>query len=274
MNAKQNKNGAAFQQRNSKRMSLQFLLLILVSVTAYNYFSGAYFSKPLFPINTIQVVGEIENIKRQALQSAMLGYLDSGFFMVNVAAIKKAVEELEWIDTASVRRIWPDKIRVLVTEQKAIAQWGDVALINKNGSLFSPEKGSYPEQLVSFIGPNAMRIELLELYQELQAMLQEYALQISKVEVNGRRALEVTLSNGVKLVFGKQRDVGESSVLVDRFLIACKQGLANRLDDIAVVDLRYTNGFSVSWKEKGNVSVISESDSGLKSVKRRVLVNG
>jgi len=253
-----------FQQGKVKRMSLKFLLLILGSVTVYNYFSGAYVNEPLFPINTIQVVGEIENIKKQALQSVMLEYLDSGFFMVNVAAIKKAVEKLEWIETASVRRVWPDKIRVLVAEQEAIAQWDNVALINKNGSLFSPEKVSYPDQLVSFKGPDAMRIELLELYQELQAMLQEYALQISSMEVNDRRALEVSLSNGVKLIFGKQRDVGESSVLVDRFLIACKQGLANRLDDIAVVDLRYINGFSVCWKEKENMNVSSE----------RVLVNG
>jgi len=250
-----------FQQRKFKRLSFQLLLLILVSVTTYNYFSGAYFNKPLFPISTIQVVGEIENIKKQALQSVMLEYLDSGFFMVNVAAIKKAVEKLEWIETASVRRVWPDKIRVLVTEQEAIAQWGNVALINKKGLLFSPEKVSYPDQLVRFKGPDAMRIELLELYQELQAMLQDHTLQISKIEVNSRHALEVSLSNGVKLIFGKQRDVGESSVLVDRFLIACKQGLANRMDDIAVVDLRYTNGFSVRWKEKENMNVSSDRES-------------
>jgi cell division protein FtsQ len=264
VNAKPNKNRVDFQHNNLKRMGLQFLLLILVSVTAYNYFSGAYFNKPIFPINTIQVVGELENTKQQALQSVMLEYLDSGFFVVDVAAIKMAVEKLEWIETASVRRVWPDKIRVLVTEQKAVAQWGDVALINKNGLLFSPEKMSYPGQLVSFKGPDAMRIDLLEFYQELQAMLQEYDLQISKVEVNSRRALEVSLSNGMKLIFGKQRDVGESSVLVHRFLIACKQGLANRLDDIAVIDLRYTNGFSVRWKEKEKMNVSS----------KRVSVNG
>ena len=275
MNTKLNRNKEDLQKSKFKRISLNFLLLILVSVVSYNYFLGAYFNKPQFPINTIQVVGEIENLKLEALQSAMMGYLDAGFFTVNVAAIKNAVEKLEWIESASVRRVWPDKIRVLVTEQKAIARWDDMALINRNGALFSPEKVSYPEQLVSFKGPDAMRVELLDLYQELQPMLQAHALQMSKLEINGRRALEISLSNGIKLIFGKQRNVGDSSLLINRFLTACRQGLANKMDDIAVVDLRYTNGFSVRWKDKENLRATSGlvSDS-IRNATKRVSVNG
>lgn len=285
MNGKLNKDKEDIQAKKFKRASLNFLLLILVSVTTYHYFWGTFFSKPQFPINTIQVVGEIENLKRQALQSAMMGYLDAGFFTVNVTAIKNAVEKLEWIESASVRRIWPDKIRVLVTEQKAIAQWDGKALINRNGALFSPEKVSFPEKLVSFKGPDAMRIELLELYQELQPMLQKQALMISELELNSRRALEITLSNGIKLVFGKQRDIRDSSVLIERFLAACKQGLADKMENIAIVDLRYTNGFSVRWRNQENKTASSGSSSGSDSkedsnfsssqkITKRVSVNG
>jgi len=285
VNGKLNKDKEDIQAKKFKRASLNFLLLILVSVTTYHYFWGTFFSKPQFPINTIQVVGEIENLKRQALQSAMMGYLDAGFFTVNVTAIKNAVEKLEWIESASVRRIWPDKIRVLVTEQKAIAQWDGKALINRNGALFSPEKVSFPEKLVSFKGPDAMRIELLELYQELQPMLQKQALMISELELNSRRALEITLSNGIKLVFGKQRDIRDSSVLIERFLAACKQGLADKMENIAIVDLRYTNGFSVRWRNQENKTASSGSSSGSDSkedsnfsssqkITKRVSVNG
>ncbi len=259
MNAKLREND--FQHKTFRRTSLHFLLLILVVVAAYNYFFGTFFGKSKFPINTIQVVGDIENLKQQTLQAAMVGYLDAGFFTVDVAAIKKAVETLEWIESASVRRVWPDKIRVLVTEQKAIAQWDNGALINRNGMLFSPEKMSYPEQLVRFNGPEAMRIELLELYQELQPMLKKQALDMTKVELDGRRALEISLSNGIRFILGRQRNVGESGLLIERFLIACKQGLAGKLDNIAIVDFRYTNGFSVRWKDKEQKNAKADSNS-------------
>ena len=263
-------NSFGFQRAKIGRKYFYLPIVIASVVLAYGLLTGRLIDSPLFPINTIQVVGEVKNIEKQTLQDAMQIYMQNGFFTLNVVALKQTVENLQWIESASVRRIWPDKVRVAITEQKAIARWGDQGLINSNGTVFNPGEENYPQNLVRFNGPDGMRLELLDLYQELQTMLLPYNLEIASMDINSRRALEMELHNGIKFVFGKQRDIGESAQLVNQFLIACEKGLAKKLDSIKLVDLRYTNGFSVQWKSENKSGIRS----GLTGVSNRVAVHG
>ncbi len=69
--------------------------------------------------------------------------LPSGSSMLSFdgAAARRRIEQLPWIDTATVTRVLPDRIQVAVTERKAFARWQNpdgTYLIDRTGRVLSP----------------------------------------------------------------------------------------------------------------------------------------
>lgn len=70
--------------------------------------------------------------------------------------------------------------------------------------------------------------------------------------LNERRALEVDLSNGIQIKFGRINASVDLFSAAARFLNAYEDSLKGQEEKISVVDLRYTNGFAVQWKKAHN----------------------
>ncbi len=66
-----------------------------------------------------------------------------------------------------------------------------------------------------------------------------------RLVVTDRRAWQMTLDNGIELRFGR----GDVDALLDRFARVYLRVLSASATRIAAVDLRYTNGFAVRWKD-------------------------
>ena len=81
-------------------------------------------------------------------------------------------------------------------------------------------------------------------------MTADLGLRITNINVNDRRAMQLTLSNGVQLFMGRVRDTSESGTEMMRFVRAYKATLAPQIDRVQFVDLRYTNGVAVRWKQQ------------------------
>ena len=70
------------------------------------------------PIKRVQISGQFRHLTSAQLQEAVSGTVVGGFFTVNVDAVMRAARTLPWVDTASVRRVWPDTLRLEVAEQR------------------------------------------------------------------------------------------------------------------------------------------------------------
>ena len=233
---------------------LSGLLLIIAYMALVGV--GNTVARPLLPINSIQVMGDLQGLRIGDLKDAVDSYADAGFFGVDVKAVKQVAEELPWAKTVSVRRVWPDKLEISVTEENAVARWGDEAVINDQGKIFSPQAHNIPSYLVQLNGPEGTHETLLSHYREMQNILSRQALIIARLSYDGRRSIEVELHDGLKLYIGKVKDAQEGAVLMQRFADAYQYALKARADDILGVDLRYTNGLSVRWKSKAKEGVI------------------
>ena len=118
------------------------------------------------------------------------------------------------------------------------------------------------QSLVQLQGPDNSQSELFELYSELQPLFDgklqhsdaigAEEIRIVKVYLNERRALGVELSNGMHVMFGRMRASMDLYNAAARFVQAFNTSLIGRVGRIAVVDLRYTNGFAVQWKDSSN----------------------
>jgi cell division protein FtsQ len=202
------------------------------------------------PIQTVQVEGEFRYLAREDLYKAIGSLASGGFFNVDVRAVKQAVEAMAWIDRASVRRIWPDTLRIEIVEQTPLALWaenkegGKSKVVNARGELFHPPTKGLPTELPFFVGPEGTEEIVAKRYQQLSGMFVKAGLDIAGLTLSDRRAWQVTTKNGLQIVLG--RTTGDEQLR--RFTSAYAEVIANKVQNIRAIDLRYTNGFSVRWK--------------------------
>ena len=198
------------------------------------------------PVRAVRVQGDLQQIGREELRAAVEPFVDSGILWLDVAAVRASVEALPWVRRAAVRRAWPDAVLVEVEERRAIARWADGGLISHEGVKFVPQR-KFGQALPVLTGPTGTEAMVTEGYLQLEKALDPVGLDIARVSVDARRAWRIAMTNGVEVVLGRDRHEARLA----RFLGAWPRILGPRVNRVARVDLRYANGFAVSWREAG-----------------------
>ncbi|MBF0470056.1 MAG: cell division protein FtsQ/DivIB, partial [Gammaproteobacteria bacterium] len=145
-----------------------------------------------------------------------------------------------------VRRGWPDRLLLRIEEQEEVAAWEEDALLNSDGDLFYPKQ---PEQftadLIRLHGPRGTEKRVLQTWLSVRSYFQLLSLKVNRLTLNSRRAWLVELENGLRLNLGREETTGR----VDRFARVYRKFVAPIVPRVAALDLRYTNGYAVSWRE-------------------------
>jgi cell division protein FtsQ len=225
-------------------VAMKLLLLVLV-VGAVGWGVQRLLDPAQFPLHTVRIESALKHVAQQMIRETVASYVQAGFLGVDVDAVRDALEALPWVQSASVRRAWPDKLVVRVTEQQALARWGSDALVNLRGELFQPPVDESWERLPLLRGPGETNRMVAEQYVAMQGMLTPLGLMITHMSLNERRALSLRLDNGLQLGLGRQ----DTDLRLLRFVRVFPQVLLPRLAEIESVDLRYTNGFAVRWRD-------------------------
>ena len=198
----------------------------------------------MFPINYIRVEGEIENLNEEKLQEALKPALSGGYFHQDLGEIGWVVRSFPWVDRVRLSKIWPDTVEVDISEQKAVARWGDRALLNPRGERFAPEGIEGFSGLPVIYGPLGMESYLLDMLNTLNDRLAPKVVKVATLDMSKRRAWIVRLDNGLELHFGRQDPVA----VLERFLELVPKLGDDVFAQLKRVDLRYPNGFAVVWK--------------------------
>jgi cell division protein FtsQ len=245
------RNAIAARQRRRNRYKLVKRVLrfaVLLSMAGLAWMAWERMPAPelavLFPINYVRVAGEVENLDAGKLQEALQPAISGGYFYQDLGEIEGVVRSFAWVDTVRLSRIWPDTLEVDITEQQAVARWGDRALLNPRGERFTPDGIEAFAKLPVIYGPLGMESYLLEMLNTLNEKLAPQRLAVATLDMSKRRAWIVKLDNGLELHFGRQ----DPEKVLERFLeLAPKLG-DNVLTQLKRVDQRYPNGFAVVWK--------------------------
>ena len=198
------------------------------------------------PVRNVRIEGDFVHLDRGELEAAAAPLVSGGFFTIDLRRVEEVIEALPWVYDVSLRRQWPDTLEVRVVEQVAIARWGDRALLNQYGELFEPLQASVPQGLPILHGPEGKERELIDRFIKVTEMLKTVDLQPRELVEDQRRAWHLSLDRGVKITLGRDDTVAR----LQRFLAVYPQTLADRIDALAQIDLRYTNGFAVAWRDK------------------------
>jgi cell division protein FtsQ len=211
--------------------------------------SVALIERTKFPLRVLRVEGAFSHVTTPQLSAIIQPYAAGGFFATDVQAIKQALEGLPWVERASVRRVWPDALHVTVTEQRAVARWNDEGLVNPAGQVFYPaERAAQLQNLPLLEGPPRTSAQVLAALVKLNGQLSPLRLSVVRLSMDARRALRLTLSNGMEVTLGRK----DSERQIERFVRFYPGTLDGRIAEVEEVDLRYTNGFAVKWRLSGN----------------------
>ena len=209
------------------------------------------------PIETVAVSGRFQRVAPVDVERAVKAEVHgAGLLSVDLAAVRRAIHTLPWVDGVSVQRAWPRGLDVLVIEQTAAARWGQRGLLNTRGELFDSDERHIPAELAELSGPAGKESVVAQRYLAAEGRLMQAGLRLTAVRLDARGAWEMDLANGVTVRLGR-REVDQR---FEKFMNTALKLVTQRGEDIAYVDMRYTNGFAIGWR--GNAARSAGKDGG------------
>jgi cell division protein FtsQ len=229
-------------------------LLLGAALAGYGYLS----QPGRLPLRVVEVNGEFQQLETAQIQQVVMGAIDGGFFGCDMQKLRTAVLAMPWVEDVSIRRVWPDRLRMTVSEQVPLARWGEDALINVSGVVFRPEALDASSGLVKLHGPAGSERRVVEFFQVALPAARARGLQISEVELDQRRHWWLRFENGVTVSLGRE-NVDYRLAQFFRVYPSLAAGDARQPERI---DMRYAHGFAVRWRENGDTQ---PGAAGLKS---------
>ncbi len=224
------------------------LLLVVLGMGLYELVNRL---QPLaqHPISVISVEGDLQYIDRDSVQRSIGPYLQESLVTVDLDALRSDLLAMPWVAGASVTRVWPDQLIIKLDEHLPVARWGDDALLNNAGRAFTPEQIESFQGLPRLNGPDRAKRRVMQTYQQFNRLLRPYGHEVARLEMRDRGSWFLTTRSGIELLLGRDDVVDK----MQRFLTIDKLMLADRRELIARVDLRYSNGMAVAWREPATV---------------------
>lgn len=195
-------------------------------------------------IMAIDVKGTLIGESRTDLERKAGDWIGKSFFATDLSDIKNDLELRPWVESAAVRRVWPDRLEIEIREKKPLAYWNGDRLVSRAGELFSPGNPEVAGRLPRLAGPDERVKDVIRMARTMSDTLGGHGLGFAGLTLEQRGAWTLTLANGIEVVLG--RDQVEERFA--RFITVYENRLISREDEVSQVDARYTNGVAVKWK--------------------------
>ncbi len=228
-------------------LGVSFFVLVIVTIFSFSwYLNNKMSSEESTPVTSIVIGGEMPFTIRQDIEVAIEHVNLGNFFNVDVNEVQKKVAELPWVYSVSVRKKWPNELKIYVVDQTPIALWNGDFLINQYGKAFQADTTRLNPGLPAFYGPEGSEHIALENFDNLSKLLKFSELSIDELLLTERHSWQLTLNNGVMLNLGRENKVER----VQRFMDVYPQIIKTKKENQQVdyVDLRYDTGLAVGWK--------------------------
>lgn len=236
--------------------------LLILCVVGVGAFAIDYLSRDeVMPIQRVVLSSQLNWQSAEKLQAVINQTVQGNFVTLNVSELRTEIESLPWIAHAGVRRNWPDTIAIAVKEEEPRFRWQwqqANGLINQQGELLQPTLNAEQQTRLDALPliecqPEQVALALTT-WAQVSDILATARMDIEKLWVDQRHSVRLLTSNGLTLVLG--RDLEQSHLR--RFIAIYWGQLQKYQSQIARIDLRYTNGFSIAWQELSDTENNSE----------------
>ena len=217
-----------------------------------------------FRITTVSVSGEKHLTSADILAAAGVR-LDVSLLFLDADAARLRLKAMPWISEAAVRKLYPDRVEITLTEREPFAVWqvaGRISVISREGTVIAPLSGTEFASLPLVVGPGCgLRagefLTLLDRYPDIRDRVRASILV-------GERRWNLRLRNGIDIML-PESGVEAALELVSR-LDRDKQLLSR---DIAAVDLRLPDRVSVRLSDEAALARERARQAKDKAAKRK-----
>lgn len=223
---------------------LQLKLAVLLGIVWIWPFIQQAMAK-VMPIRYVQVAGAFQYIEKQNIQTKINPLAQTSYFLVDLQAIQQSVMSLPWAENVQVQRIWPDRLKLIIYEQKPVIRWQAHSLLSQHGEVFRPLNIDKFQSLPVLLAPNEQRQELLQVMQGLNISLMDQGLHLAEFRVNDRQSWLLSMQNGLVIQLGRLQPLEKFNQLMQAFIVSGYE-LVNKM---LYVDMRYPNGYAVRWRK-------------------------
>lgn len=197
-----------------------------------------------FPIRYVRVAGALQYITQESIDSVIEPLVATGYFFVDLHAIQAALMTLSWSKQVTVKRVWPDRIELIIQEREPEVRWGDNGLLNSEGVIFIPQNMDKFKMLPILSVPEKQRVEFLNIMRKLTQELAVQGLKLQEFVVSERQAWLLKMEKGLWIQLGKDQPLENFKKLMKVFVVSGQDEIAK----MAYVDMRYPNGYAVRWR--------------------------
>ena len=202
-------------------------------------------SDDLLPIDKILVSGDYQHIDKKRINDKLNSYLGKGFFSVDIKLIQNSISQEPWIETVSVKRIWPSELHVSLIEKEAVARWDSDHLLSKHAVIFEADSKKF-DHLPRINGYSGQSKKLLQRYSRMQQNFSMHGIQITEMSEDSKGALSLLLNKKIKVSIGSENN----EMKLKHLLAVYPQQIEPRIEQIKHIDFRYNNGFAIAWTEE------------------------
>ncbi len=244
----------ALPRKTASRLKIVLVLLAIVAsaglvwVGLYQYATRSWRFR-IDSSDNISVSGA-RNVSRSQVLEVMASDIDRNVFFVSLDARKKQLEQIPWVQSASVMRLLPNRLKVVISERTPVAFIevnSHIQLIDASGVIMDPPASSQVSYSFPVIvgmkdadplSTRAARMKIyMQLIKELDAGGAHYSRDLSDVDLSDPDDVKATVTDprGAVLVH-----LGQSNFL-ERFKIyvAHVQEWRVQFQKLQSVDLRY-----------------------------------
>jgi len=222
-------------------------------------------------------ISGVHNVPRSQVLEVMASDIDRNVFFVPLSARKKQLEQIPWVQSASVMRLFPNELKVVINERKPVAFVqinSRIQLLDANGVIMDPS----PDSQISYSFPvligmtdveplstRAARMKIyMQLMNDLDASGAHYSRDLSDVDLSDPDDVKATVTDPQGAV---SVHLGSSNFL-ERFktYVAHVQGWRAQFQDLHSVDLRYEHQVIVNPDASATVSNENNTAADAKAV--------
>ncbi|MGB8887913.1 MAG: FtsQ-type POTRA domain-containing protein [Candidatus Korobacteraceae bacterium] len=270
----------ALPRKAVSRVKIALLLILLVTVAGAVWFTLHQYATQSwrFRLDSSDNVGISgnDNVSRSQIMDVLASDIDRNVFFVPLDQRKKQLEQIPWVQSASVMRLLPNRLKIVIQERTPVAFVevnSHIELIDASGVIMDlpanqPAKYSFPVIVgIADTDPLSMRAARMKLYsqliKELDASGAHYSSSLSDVDLSDPDDVKATVTDphGAVLVH-----LGSSDFL-ERFkvYVAHVQEWRTQFQKLESVDLRYqhqviVNPDSTNANAKMNASGMNDKD--------------
>jgi len=225
-------------------------LLWLVAAAAAVAAGHWLMQRSWWDIRAVRLQGDLQRISPVTVRAEALPQLKGNFLTINLAQAQRVFEQLPWVRSAVVQRLWPMQLAVTLQVQQPVAVWHEpgsaTQLLNPQGQAFTANLGEVQGLgLPQLSGPAGSGAQVLQMYQSLQSLLHGFGQNLAALTLGSGGNWTLQTQTGLRVDLGSAPASPATRQRLKQFFDLMPQLQTRYGRTIDSADLRYPNGFAV-----------------------------